>query len=42
MPLLELAVTEPPWAAMIASVIDMYPLTVDGLTESMNHLRRTA
>ena len=27
---------------VIASVIDMYPLTVDGLTESMNHLRRTA
>lgn len=26
----------------IARVIDMYPLTVDGLTEAMNHLRRAA
>jgi uncharacterized protein with von Willebrand factor type A (vWA) domain len=25
---------------VIARVIDMYPLTVDGLTEAMNHLRR--
>ncbi len=26
----------------IGRVIDMYPLTVDGLTEAMNHLRRAA
>lgn len=27
---------------VIGQVIDMYPLTVDGLTEAMNHLRRAA